>query len=346
MEHYIKLLALIVLLLVSAFFSSSEVAFFSLSRVKLRRRQLRQTKNFHYVFSLLKAPSRFLATVLIGNELVNISLSVVAAALVYSLARDLCSHKLLAFISMVLTVPVLLLFGEIIPKTVAVNFPEKIARINAYPLHLFSRMIAPLRFALNGVAQVFITLFVKDPTKHPVDAVNIDEDIFKSMVDSGSKEGTIGPCERDLIHRTFRLDDITVSNIMTPRARILAVPAQISEKEFVTVIEADKYSRYPVYDETIDTIIGFVHVKDLFRLQGMSAGNVPFSIKRIMRTPTYIDVDRNALSVFLQFQKNKTHLGIVVDHNGKTAGLVSLEDILEELVGEIRDETDMEDEHR
>ena len=341
MYTYIKILAILLLLCLSGFFSSSETAFFSLSKVRLRRRRIRKDSSFKYIGSLLRAPSTFLATVLIGNEIVNISISVVAAALFYSLASGIISDRFLPFCSMVVTVPVLLLLGEIIPKTIAVKFPEKIASSNAYPLHLFSTAISPLRHSLNSAAKVFIGLFVKDPTKQPLDSVNIDEGIFRSMVDIGSREGTVQPDERDLIHRAFLLDDITISDIMVPREEIVAVPLDISEDGLMEVIETRKFSRYPVYRKSLDEITGFVHAKDLLRLKG-SQGKKRLTIKSILRKPTLLLESRNALSVFVQFQKNKSHIGIVVDSQGKTVGMVTLEDILEELFGEIIDETDRE----
>lgn len=341
MYIYIKILAIILLLCLSGFFSSSETAFFSLSKVRLRRRKIRKDSSFKYIANLLRAPSTFLATVLIGNEIVNISIAVVAAALFYSLARGIISDRFLPFCSMVVTVPVLLLLGEIIPKTLAVRFPERIALSNAYPLHLFSTAIAPLRHALNSAAKVFIGLFVKDPTKQPLDSVSIDEGIFRSMVDIGSREGTVEPHERDLIHRAFRLDDITISDIMVPREEIVAVPLDISEDALMEIIETRRFSRYPVYKKSLDEITGFVHAKDLLRLKGTQKKRL-LTIKSILRKPTLLLESRNALSVFLQFQKNKSHIGIVIDNQGKTVGIVTLEDILEELFGEIIDETDRE----
>jgi putative hemolysin len=343
MHYYTKLLAIIILLLFSGFFSSSEISFFSLTKVRLRRRKIRKGSGSKYIVNLLKAPSTFLSTVLIGNEIINISISVVAAALVYSIAKDIMSDRFLPFLSMAVTVPVILLFGDIIPKTIAIKFPEKIALFNSYPLYLFSRTIAPVRRVLNSAAKVFISLFVKDPTKQPFDSVNIDEDIFRSMVDIGSREGTIEPGERDLIHRAFRLDDIYISQIMIPRDRIIAVPLGISEEAFMETIEKKKLSRYPVYEKSIDQITGFVHAKDLLRLRSSAHGKKPLTIKSLLRKPTFAHESRNALSVLLQFQKVKTHIGIVVDSQGKTVGIVTLEDILEELVGEIMDETDLED---
>lgn len=342
MHLYTKLLAIIILLLLSGFFSSSETSFFSLSKVRLRRRKIRKGSGFKYIVNLLKAPSTFLTTVLIGNEIVNISISVVVAALVYSLAKDIMSGRFLPFCSMAVTVPMLLLFGEIIPKTIAIKFPEKTALFNSYPLYLFSTAIAPLRHVLNSVAKVFISLFVKDPTKQPLDSINIDEGIFRSMVDVGSREGTIEPGERDLIHKAFHLDDINISQIMIPRDSIVAVPPDISEQAFMKIIETKKLSRYPVYEKSIDQITGFVHAKDLLRLRSSAHGKKPLTIKSMLRKPTFVHESRNALSVLLEFQKVKTHMGIVVDSQGKTVGVVTLEDILEELVGEIMDETDIE----
>jgi putative hemolysin len=342
MPYYTKLVAIIILLLLSGFFSSSEISFFSLNRIRLRRRKIRKASGYKYIVNLLKAPSTFLTTVLVGNEIVNISISVVVAGLVYSLAKDIVGGRFLPFISMALTVPLLLLFGEIIPKTIAIKFPERIALLNSYPLYLFSTTIAPVRHALNSAAKVFIGLFVKDPTKQPLDSITIDEEIFRSMVDVGSREGTIEPGERELIHRALHLDDLYVSSIMTPRDRIVAVPIDISEEAFMEIIETDKFSRYPVYKKDIDHIVGFVHAKDLLRLRSSARRKKLLTMKSTLRKPTFVHEGRNALSVLLQFQQNKTHIGIVVDSQGTTVGVVTLEDILEELFGEIMDETDIE----
>jgi len=343
MYYFITLLVIIALLFLSGFFSSSEVAFFSLSKVRLRRRNVKTAKGFKYIVSLLKAPSTFLTTVLIGNDIVNICISVVAAALFYSLTKDIISDRYLPFCSMAVTVPVLLLFGEILPKTIAVKYPERIALVNSYPLHLFSIAITPLRHVINSIAKVLIGLFVKDPTKQPLDSVVIDEELFRSMVDIGHREGTIEPDERDLIHRAFHLDDISISNIMIPHENIVAVPQDIGEHAFMKIIQEKKFSRYPVYEKSLDRIVGFVHAKELLRLKDSGKRKKPLAIKAILRKPTFVSEGRNALSVLLQFQKRKTHIGIVVDDKGNTAGMVTLEDILEELFGEIMDETDRED---
>ncbi len=162
------------------------------------------------------------------------------------------------------------------------------------------------------------------------------------MVDIGSREGTIEPGERELIHRALHLDDIYISTIMTPRDRIVAVPIDISEEAFMEIIESGKFSRYPVYKKDIDHIAGFVHAKDLLRLRTPASRKKTLTIKSTLRKPTFVHEDRNALSMLLQFQQNKTHMGMVVDSQGRTAGMVTLEDILEELFGEIMDETDIE----
>jgi len=162
-------------------------------------------------------------------------------------------------------------------------------------------------------------------------------------VDIGSREGSIEPGERDLIHRVFRLDDIRVSHVLTPRENIVALPVDCSEEDSIRVIETKKFSRYPVFEGTIDRCCGFVHAKDLLRLRNPSWRSKDNSIRSILRKPTTVLENRNALSVFLQFQKSKSHIAIVTDSMGRTVGVVTMEDILEELFGEIRDETDMED---
>ncbi len=235
-----KIFAIVVLVFFSGFFSSSETAFFSLNKIKLRRKKIRKTSGFKYIVCLLNVPGRFLTTVLIGNEIVNISISVMSAALVYSLAKDIFSTEVLPFLTMAVTVPVLLLFGEILPKTIAVKFPETVARLNSYPLYLFSVVVTPVRFLMNKVVRIFVNIFVKDPSRHPVDSVNIDEDMFKSIVDMGSRQGTIEKDERDLIHRAFRMDDIMISRIMTPRDSIAAIPPDSSSETFMEIIEEKK----------------------------------------------------------------------------------------------------------
>ena len=337
-----KLFAILCLLLLSGFFSSSEVAFFSLSKTKLKRRKLKKSPGFKYVYFLLKDPVKFLTTVLIGNELVNISISVLTAAIVYSILNPYIGSTSLSLCSIIITVPALLLFGEIIPKTIAVQFPENVARINSFVLYLFSILITPIQYVLNNTAKIFVTLFVRDPSLHEMSTADIDEDTFKSMVDMGSRHGNIEPSERDLIHRVFRLDDIEISRIMTPEDKIIKLADSCTENKFLDIIKNEKHSRYPVYSKTVDNIIGFIHAKDLLRIQPK---NPDFSIRSLIRKPALVYADNNALSVFLLLKKNKIHIAVVKDRNEKTAGIITMEDILEELFGEIMDETDMVDEN-
>jgi len=335
-----KLFAILCLPLLSGFFSSSEVAFFSLSKTKLKRRKLKKSPGFKYVYLLLKDPVKFLTTVLIGNELVNISISVLTAALVYSLLNQHISSTSISLCCVIITVPILLLFGEIIPKTIAVKFPENVAGINSFLLYLFSILITPVQHVLNKTSKIFVNLFVRDPSIHQMDTADMDEETFKSMVDTGSRHGNIEPSERDLIHRVFRLDDIEISRIMTSEDKIISLSDSCTENEFLDIIINEKHSRYPVYSKTADNITGFIHAKDLLRIKSKKSG---FFMRSLIRKPVLVYTDNNALSVFLRLKKNKTHIAVVKDRDEKTAGIVTMEDILEELFGEIMDETDMED---
>ncbi len=341
MDPYIKIIIFFTLLILSGFFSSSEVSFFSLNKVMLRRKKLRNSPKFKYIVNLLKTPASFLKTVLIGNEFINSAISVVSASICYSLLHNssVIDDKLLPIVAVSITLPMLLLFGEILPKTIAVKFPEKVSFFNSYPLYMFSKIITPARFILGKISMVFISLFVKDISKQPSGALKIDEDTFKSIVDISSRDGTIEQDERDLIHRVFQLDDIDISKIMTKRENISALPKTCSIEEIFKVIKEEKFSRYPVFDGTIDNIIGFIHVKDLLKIKDRKK----VTMKAILRRVVFVEKGRNAFSVFFQFQRNKNHLGIIVDDQEKTLGLVTLEDILEELFGEIMDETDVED---
>ena len=340
MDLFYKLTAILCLLLLSGFFSSSEVAFFSLSKIRLKRRKIKKSLGFKYIFLLLKDPVKFLTTVLIGNELVNISISVLMASIVYSITNQHINSTLISLCSVAITVPVLLLFGEIIPKTVAVKFPENIAKINSFVLYVFSIIITPIQVVLNKITIIFVNFFVRDPSQHTVNATDLDEDTFKSMIDIGSRHGTIEPSERDLIHKVFHLDDIEISRIMTSKDNIISLADSCTEDDLLKVIREEKHSRYPVYNKSIDNITGFVHAKDLLRISSSKKG---LSIRSLLRKPAFVSSANNALSVFLLLKKNKTHIAMVNDMNGKTAGIVTMEDILEELFGEIKDETDMED---
>lgn len=345
-DDFTKLIAIIFLLLLSAFFSSSETALFSLGKVILRRKKFRTTSVFKYTLRLLEVPSKFLTTVLIGNELVNISISVVVATLIYSLAKGSIDDRLLPLFSMAVTVPGLLLFGEILPKTIALKFPETVARINSYPLYLFSLIIRPVIRIFNGIAIIFVRFFVKDLTEKSYAAIHLDEDMFKSMVDLGSKEGTIEPEERELIHKVFHLDDIPISQIMTPRNEIVFVSVNSNEEELMATIATEHFSRYPVYEKDFDGIIGFVYVKDLLTLKKKKNIKRKYNIRSILREPYIVPEARNALSLFLDFQKNNIHIAVVTGKGGKVTGLITMEDILEELFGEIMDEHDIEEEQQ
>ena len=337
-----KLFIILFLLLLSGFFSSSEVAFFSLSKTKLKRRKLKKSPGFKYIYLLLKDPVKFLTTVLIGNELTNISISVIIAAIVYSILNQYIGSTAVSLCSIIITVSALLLVGEIIPKTIAVKFPGEVAKINSFALYLFSILITPVQYVVNKTAKIFVNLFVKDPSLHEIDAADIDEETFKSMVDTGSRHGNIEPSERDLIHRVFHLDDIEISRIMTPEDKIISLADSCTENEFLEIIKNEKHSRYPVYNKTVNNIIGFIHAKDLLQIKPK---NTDFSIRSLIRKPVLAHTFNNALSVFLLLKKNKTHIAVVKDKNEKTAGIITMEDILEELFGEIMDETDMEDEN-
>ena len=339
-----KISLLFVLLLCSGFFSSSETSIFSLGRFeRYRIREEKKTFISRCLQQLVERPRRLIITILIGNELVNITISALSASLVDSALltwTPLASSDpvlLKTVFATAICFPLLLVFGEITPKTMALYNPRRFARLAAIPLRLFYSLIAPVRWVLASLANRIVRLLVGE---FPTVEAPITEEEFRNIVDQSKEEGLLWEAEREFIHNIFDFGETRVSEVMTPRTDMFCLQADQSLEEVRKVIEEQHYSRIPVYEEDKDDITGILYCKDLLGLTIDPEAGKGWSLRALVRKPYFIPQTKKASELFREFRFNRIHLAIVVDEYGGVAGLVTMEDLLEEIFGEILDDYD------
>jgi CBS domain containing-hemolysin-like protein len=317
-----QIVLLIVLLFLSGFFSSAETAMFSISKAKA----IHLAKEKGFSNSLIKKmkddPHRLLSTILIGNNVVNVGASAIATAI----AIDLVSSNAVGIATGVMTF-LILIFGEIFPKSIATRNNILIAKIVIIPLYWLSILFAPIIWFLNFIPK--ITGKIKKKPK-------VTEEELMTMVEVVEEEGEIKEEEKEFIHNIFEFDDTNASEIMTPRGDMFVINAD-EEHDLEEIIKSG-FSRIPVIEEDIDHIIGILHIKDLFMHHVTS--NEKFDARKIMREPFFVPENKKLDRLLKEFKKRKQHMAIIVDEHGGVSGLITLEDALEEIVGEIIDETD------
>jgi putative hemolysin len=285
------------------------------------------------VNTLISHPKTLIITILVGNDMINIAASVIATSVFSTLYKEMGT-----WITIAVMTPVTLIFAEVIPKTVAVAYNEKIAPVVTGPLNTFSRIIFPLRYILEIVSEFLIGLFgIHSGEKEPV----ITEDDFRDMVDLSHKDGELYRLERDLIHNVFEFSDTPVSSVMTPFKNIIAIPSNLEYKELIRRVVHSRHSRLPVYSGSKKNIIGFLHVKDLLKISGTQKKDRTL-VSELLRQPVFVLDTRMIDDVFYTLKKKRTHIAVCHNMNGDISGLVTMEDLLEELFGEIYDENDME----
>lgn len=337
-DSWLKLSLLGVLILASGFFSGSEAAFFGLGLYRVRRLQARSMRSFQVAQRLLGEPTKLISTLLTGNELVNAAIGVIGTSLVYAFLRGQLEPKYVSLVVVLLILPFVLIFGEIIPKTFALRFPEAFVRWSARPLAWFSQSIAPVRNSLAWFTEKMIATVSTSKGEEK----GLAEDVFRSMVDAGTQEGVLDVQEQELIHNVFQLDDVRVSQIMMPADQVSTLRSGMKMAKVMQHIEMYQFSRYPVLHENEESVVGVVYTKDLLR---STSPDPTESVNSYLRSPLLIPSDMNAMELFFQFRARQTHFGVVVQPASKNMiGIVTLEDVLEEIFGDIRDERDMEEE--
>ena len=328
------LVALIILVLFSGFFSATETAFSCANKIKLRT--LASNGNKRATKVLVLAEENFdmlISTILVGNNIVNISAATISTLLFALLIKNPKIDS--SFVSTAVTTVVVLIFGEITPKFIAKTYPEKLAMLFYPVIRFFTFLFKPINIIFSGWKKFISVVF-----KLKNDEVITEEEII-TIVEEAKEDGTLKQEETELIKSVIEFDDQEVENIYTPRVNLVAVDINSSMEDIQKVFQTTKFSRLPVYLETIDQIIGTIHQSDFYSLLFTKAT----SIKSILKEPYFTTSHTKISKLLNQLQKNKTHMAIVLDEYGGTLGIVTMEDILEELVGEIWDEHDVEIAH-
>ena len=320
---------LLFLLLLSAFFSGSETALTRARRARLRVRREQGDRGAQKAESLLENPERMLSTILLGNNFVNIAASALATALfVFEFGE---AGILYATIAMTVVV---LVFAEILPKTIAVAHAESIACQVAGPMQSIQSLLSPLITILMWViAKLKTVLRVPDKAETPLTHREL-----ASMIDMSAESGLLDQAREQMLNNSLTLHEVAVKALMTPRKQMRMLNGELSVADCLKFATRQPHSRYPVYLDEQDNIIGIVHLRDLLKLKPPT---LRLADALIWQSPTYIPTTKNALAQLFDFQSNHQHMAMIVDEFGDIEGLVTLEDIIEEIVGEIHDESDV-----
>ena len=328
-------IAIVFLLMGSAFFSGTEIAYTSLNKLRMKEESgnLRGAeKMMHYIYNHFDSA---LSTVLIGNNLVNIAATSIATVLAVNIAMGMGGKITDDFASTVVTVVMtvlILIFGEITPKMVAKRKNETIARLAAYPLRLLMIVFSPLVFVTTIIVNLFSLLWRKNEEE-----VTITEEEFENILDAVEDEGIIDENQTDLLQSALEFTDLDAADILTHRIDVIGIEINDSLESIMEVISETQFSRLPVYERTIDHVVGILYVKQFLK-EIMENENIGLS--DMILEPVYIPQSMKLNAIMNQFRQNQTHIAIVADEYGGTMGIVTMEDVLEQLVGEIWDEND------
>lgn len=319
-----QILFIAMLVLMSAYFSASETAFFSMNKIRMKNMASNGNKRAELVLKLAENYDKLLSTILIGNNIVNIASSSIATVLfVKWLGNTGVSVSTAAMTILVLV------FGEITPKSLAKNMPERFALFSAPILRVINIILSPLNF-IFAMWQKLVYKVIKPPEDK-----GVTEEELLTMVEEAQNDGEIDPHESELIRNAIEFNDIEVMDIHTNRVDVVAVDVNTDKDEIERIFRKHGYSRLPVYKNSIDNIIGILNQKDF-----NNASKNDFKIEKIMNTPVFVVPTMKISQLLTLLQKKKSHMAVIIDEYGGTVGIVTLEDILEELVGEIWDEHD------
>lgn len=350
-----KAVAVAALLAVSAFAGSTETAFFSLNRFQLRRIRERYKSGYDRIRTLLARPSRLLVLIILLNDVVNIAISSLVTEFLeanrtailtvipgFEAALGPERQWLFTLIaSLLVTMPLILLFGEITPKVVAAKMNRLVAVLNSAPLILLYRLTYPVLWVTDAVISFILRYLRTEGRDYLSKTMSLlsEEDIMVLM-EEGHREGTVNPDERKLIQKVFEFDDSTVSEVMTPIAQAFCIPAVAKLRDVMPEVRKQKYSRVPVYQKFRGNIVGVLYMKDLLTLRN-EPHILDLEVKSLMTRHMSVSPNMRLSVLFRHFKEAKTHMAICVDRNDEALGVVTMEDVLESIFGEIEDERDL-----
>ena len=317
---------MVILLIFSGFISGSEVALFSLSKSDIESKS--NLKSFKIIANLLEKPNKLLATILIANNLINIAIVILFTKIGEVLFNAIGSPLIQFFVEIVVATFLILLFGEILPKIYASRNNINFSRIIAHPLRILDIIFSPISLPMQKFSN-----YIKN--KLAIQNSNISIDQISHALDLTRPEDTTKQ-EQKILKGIVNFGNIETKEIMHPRIDIFALDGKLKSEEVLKSITTTNYSRIPIFDENLDRIIGILHIKDLLPFLDKKE----FQWKELLREPLFIPENKKLDDLMLEFQEKKVHLAIVVDEYGGTSGLVSLEDVIEEIVGDISDEFD------
>jgi putative hemolysin len=325
-----KIDILIICLVLSALFSASETALMSLSKIRVKQMIENREKGANRINKLLSDPSRLLSAILIGNNVVNIG----ASSLMTSLAIDAFGNTGVGVATGIMTL-LILVFGEITPKSLAAKNSEKISvRLSGF-IEFVTNLLTPISFVLNIITDFLVKLLGGEvDKKKPF----ITQEELKTIVNVSYKEGVLEGEEKDMIYNVFDFSDSQVNDVMVPRTEIVAIDVDLPYEEIIKIINKEQYSRIPVYENTIDNIIGILYVKDLLFLDVNKES--PFDLRKYIRQPYFTPEYKSIKELFKEMRTNRNHMVVIIDEYGGTEGIVTIEDVVEEIVGDIEDEYD------
>jgi len=329
------IIILLVLLALSAGFSASETALFAVEEIRIQTLAQKKHPKALLVKRLRDDPKTLLGTILLGNNAVNVSASALATVLTIDAFGDVWVGLSMGVLTLVIVV-----FGEFIPKTWSVHNSERAAFLFARPVWMLTRVCAPFIGLLDGIAERVLH------SKLEAKETRVSEDEIKTMASMGVKAGTLEKQEKEMIERVFLFNDITAEDVMTPTEDVKFLDGAWTVAEALPVIIEQKFSRYPVFEDDKDSIIGIMHIKDFFKelAERPDTALREVKIKDMAQQVLYVPETKPIDDLFREFQKKHAHMAIVVNEYGSMAGLVTADDLLEEIVGEIGDETDVENE--
>ncbi len=326
----IQILILLALIVCSALLTGAEAAYFSLGRARLSR-MAGEHAGGDAAPPLIERPHDLLVTLLIGITVINVGGSALAA----HVADQLVGPRYAPVLEMITMVLLLTTFGEVLPMTIAVKYPERFLALVRRPVAWLGAIVAPVRMVLGGLTALTVQLVAHEKTVQP----ELTEEELRTLVDVGASEGVVEREEREMIHKVFELEDTLVRSVMVPRTDMFCLDVEAPREAILPALRENLHSRVPVFEGSIDVIVGILYTKDLlpYVASGLPAD---FDVRAHLHPPYFVPESKRADALLQEFQAKKLHMAIVVDEYGGTAGLVALEDLLEELVGEIADEYD------
>ncbi len=328
----IQIVVLILLLMCSAFFSSAETSLTTVNKIRMRSLAEDGNKRAKIVLKITDQSSKMLGAILIGNNIVNLT----ASSITTTLAMEFSGSYAIAVATGIITI-LILIFGEITPKTIATIHAEKLALLYARPIQICMYIFVPVTVIVNALSRVILFILRIDPNAK---ANSMTEDELRTIVDVSHEDGILEDEEKEMIYNVFDLGDAKAKDVMVPKVHVTFADVESTYEELLAIFREDKFTRLPVYEETTDNVIGTINMKDLL----LSDSKKDFHVRNVLREAYFTHEHKSISELLVEMRQASLNIAIVLDEYGETAGIITLEDILEEIVGEIHDEYDENEE--